>query len=103
MEKVQDTDIFLKKLRLNYMILIKKKNNEEFEVQLKYKVETKHQVFFSETYFSKFQGKNSKIQIIRKSFEFLLQRESNEQILTKFNLEIINNYFPDYEKEFKIK
>ena len=34
--------------------------------------------------------------IIKKSFEFLLERESNESILRSFDLEEIENYFPEY-------
>jgi len=41
-------------------------------------------------------------ELIKKSFEFLLERESKESILSKFNLEIIKKYFPEYEKEIMI-
>jgi len=39
--------------------------------------------------------------LIRKSFEFLLEREPKESILAKFNLSIISRYFPEYEPEMK--
>ena len=39
--------------------------------------------------------------LIKKSFEFLLERESKESILRKFNLKVINQYFPEYEQEIK--
>jgi len=42
-----------------------------------------------------------KEELIRKSFEFLLEREPKESIFSKFNLQIINNYFPEYEKRIK--
>jgi hypothetical protein len=35
--------------------------------------------------------------LIEKSFEFLLQRESNTSILRTFDLPVIGHYFPDYE------
>ncbi len=40
-------------------------------------------------------------ELIRKSFEFLLEREPKESILTRFDLPIISRYFPEYEREIK--
>jgi hypothetical protein len=37
--------------------------------------------------------------LIKKSFEFLLQRESNTSILRSFDLSVIARYFPEYEDE----
>jgi hypothetical protein len=42
-------------------------------------------------------------ELIRKSFEFLLQRESKESILSRFDLSVISRYFPEYEREIKKK
>jgi len=39
--------------------------------------------------------------LIRKSFEFLLEREPKESILKRFDLSIISRYFPEYEREIK--
>ena len=39
---------------------------------------------------------SSNLPLIKKSFEFLLERESNESILREFNLETIETYFPEY-------
>ncbi len=36
--------------------------------------------------------------LIERSFEFLLERESNSSILQTFDLPIIGRYFPDYER-----
>jgi hypothetical protein len=36
-------------------------------------------------------------ELVRRSFEFLLEREPRESILTQFNLSAINEYFPEYE------
>ncbi|HMA62944.1 MAG TPA: hypothetical protein VKP78_09870 [bacterium] len=47
------------------------------------------------------EGKISKKELIEKSFEFLLERESKESILSKFKLKQIGNYFPDFNKEIK--
>ena len=37
--------------------------------------------------------------LIKKSFEFLLKHESADFILSEFNLKVIQQYFPEYEKE----
>ena len=39
--------------------------------------------------------------LVKKSFEFLLNREPKESILKKFNLRVISGYFPEYEEEIK--
>jgi hypothetical protein len=39
--------------------------------------------------------------LIRKSFEFLLEHEPKESILSRFDLSVISRYFPEYEREMK--
>jgi hypothetical protein len=40
-------------------------------------------------------------ELIRKSFEFLLEREPKELILARFDLSMISRYFPEFEQEIK--
>lgn len=40
-------------------------------------------------------------ELIRRSFEFLLEHESKESILESFDLTVISRYFPQYEREIK--
>ena len=40
-------------------------------------------------------------ELIRKSFEFLLEREPKESILSRFDLTVISRYFPEYERDIK--
>jgi hypothetical protein len=40
-------------------------------------------------------------ELITKSFEFLLGRESNESILRNFNITDITRYYPDFPGELK--
>jgi hypothetical protein len=40
-------------------------------------------------------------ELIRKPFEFLLEREPKESILARFDLSVISRYFPEYEREIK--
>ena len=37
-------------------------------------------------------------ELVRRSFEFLLQRESKESILREFELSVIQRYFPEYDE-----
>ena len=37
--------------------------------------------------------------LVRRSFDFLLARESKESILSTFDLTVIARYFPEYESE----
>ena len=37
-------------------------------------------------------------ELVRRSFEFLLERESKESILREFDLSVIQRYFPDYDE-----
>jgi hypothetical protein len=38
-------------------------------------------------------------ELVRRSFEFLLEREPKESILARFDLPVIARYFPEYESE----
>ncbi len=40
-------------------------------------------------------------ELLKRSFEFLLERESKESILRSFDLRVISRYFPEYEKEMQ--
>tara|TARA_B100000989_G_C19522468_1_gene464953 strand:+ start:2585 stop:2857 length:273 start_codon:yes stop_codon:yes gene_type:complete len=84
------------------MINIKKIDKDNFVVLIKKNTETVHRVFFPDEFYLKFKTNKSKENILEMSFEFLLKRESNTMIFTKFNLEEINNYFPEYFKTFNI-
>ena len=42
-------------------------------------------------------------QLVRRSFGFLLSRESKDVILKKFNLRAVNTYFPEFEEEISKK
>ena len=37
--------------------------------------------------------------VVRESFEFLLEREPATSIMPEFSLDVIPNYFPEYEDE----
>ena len=46
-------------------------------------------------------GKVEPEELVRRSFEFLLEREPKESILIRFDLPVIGRYFPEFEREIK--
>ena len=46
-------------------------------------------------------GANGPADLVRRSFTFLLARESKESILRSFDLPVIGRYFPEYEREIR--
>lgn len=63
---------------------------------------TSHTVSLSDASYQKLAGgKVSAEELVRKSFEFLLEREPKESILGKFDLPVIGRYFPEYEREIR--
>ena len=59
---------------------------------------TVHSVKVTPDYVQKLtNGGASAEMLIEKSFEFLLERESNTSILRSFDLPTIQRYFPEYE------
>jgi hypothetical protein len=76
----------------------------KFEVVLIGNTVTKHKVTVTEAYYQELTaGTVPPEELVKKSFEFLLAREPNTSILSEFNLKVISNYFPEYEREIKSK
>ena len=46
-------------------------------------------------------GKVDGAELVRRSFEFLLENEPKESILRQFDLSVIAKYFPEYEAAIK--
>lgn len=62
----------------------------------------RYKVWFDEEYYQKLTGGNIRgEELVQKSFEFLLGKESPDSILPEFELSVIQRYFPDYEDVFK--
>ncbi len=80
-------------------IQIHQLNPTTFEVTVEARATTTHTVTLTPGYHQKLTGgRLSAEQLIRNSFEFLLERESNTSILSRFDLPLIQTYFPDYEE-----
>lgn len=84
------------------MIEIEKIADWKFKVRVTRENSTSHTVSVDPDYY---QGlTDSRVPpelLVEKSFDFLLERESNSSILREFNLATINRYFPEYEREIK--
>jgi len=84
------------------MITIESINQNSFKVTVNKESTTEHLVLLNDSFYQSItKGKITRKDLIIKSFEFLLLRESNQSILREFNLEVINQYFPEYNNEIK--
>ena len=84
------------------MITVEAIDNNSFKVSVTKDSSTEHIVLLSDRFHQDVtNNKLSKTELITRSFEFLLKRESNQSILKKFNLEVISQYFPEYIDEIK--
>lgn len=84
-------------------IAVEKQPDEAYRVEVRESGgRSTHFVTLSPEYFRKLTGgKVSEEELVRRSFEFLLERESKESILSRFELPVIARYFPEYEAEIK--
>jgi hypothetical protein len=84
-------------------IEIEKIGAEEFRVRvIEGKSETSHRVTLRPNDYERIaSGKTDRVEVVRRSFEFLLEREPKESILPQFDLTLIGRYFPAYEREIR--
>ena len=60
--------------------------------------QTRHIVTVDPAYAEKLTaGRFSTLELVKRSFEFLLEREPNTSILRRFDLPVIGQYFREYE------
>ena len=87
------------------MIKVERKNGEKFKVTVsEQESSTVHTVDLDGDYYQALtDGKVAKEDFIKKCFEFLLEREGKESILSSFNVKVIKNYFPQFEQQIKGK
>lgn len=63
--------------------------------------ETKHEVTMAESVYKRLcGGKVSPERCVQAAFEFLLDREPKESILSRFDVTVISTYFPSFERDF---
>jgi len=84
-------------------IEVEKNGEGEFRVRvIEGKSETSHRVTLKAVDYERIAGgKVAPEELVRRSFEFLLENEPKESILARFDLTVISRYFPDFEREIK--
>jgi len=86
------------------MMHVTRLDNRTFEVTVDGPPPTTHMVHLASEYHRKLTGgRVSEETLITRSFEFLLERESNTSILRDFDLRVIGRYFPEYENEILVR
>ena len=60
-----------------------------------------HEVSASADDVRRYGGDTAAEQLIEASFHFLLEREPKESILARFDLPVIEHYFPEYPREIR--
>ncbi|MCL4691863.1 MAG: hypothetical protein KJ060_05050 [Candidatus Hydrogenedentes bacterium] len=86
------------------MIDVKPITGDRYEVTVSQGQTTVHEVTVAaKVHQSLTRGKVSAEDLIKASFEFLLERESNTSILRRFDLPVIGRYFPEYERTMRQK
>ena len=84
------------------MITVNTIDSTSFEVVVEGQTTTTHRVTLTHLYYQKLTNNQITPELlVEKSFEFLLDRESNTSILSRFDLPIIERYFPEYEETIK--
>ena len=82
------------------MISVSLVDANTYHVVVEKDVETTHVVSMSQDYYRKLCGARVTHEwVIVQAFKFLLERESNTEILPEFDLPVINRYFPEFEAE----
>jgi hypothetical protein len=80
-------------------IRVEKTGTNTFQVTVDGNPSTTHTVTLTPEYWRKLTGGRAPMELlVEKSFEFLLERESNTSILRSFDLPVIQRYFSEYER-----
>ena len=83
-------------------ITIKKRTHDVFQVTVADSMTTTHEVTVTDQSLSDLtDDKVTKEQLLKFSFNFLLDREPNTSILSSFNINIISSYFSNYGDEVR--
>src|SRR5213593_1751459 len=84
-------------------IEVSPESEHEFRVTVTDAAErTFHRVTVPAPYYEKLTGRRiAAKELVRLSFEFLLEREPKESILQAFDLPVIGRYFPEFEREVR--
>ena len=79
---------------------IEKLTEDVFKITVSGVLVTQHEVTVTGVaYHHLTSGRITKEELLRFSFKFLLEREPNTSILSKFDISVISHYFLEYESE----
>jgi hypothetical protein len=84
-------------------IEIEPAGQDQFRVRvIEHQTETSHLVTAKKADCERIaEGKIEPAELVKRSFEFLLENEPKESILARFDLSVIPRYFPAFEREMK--
>ena len=83
-------------------ISIKKLTDDVFQVTVADSMTTTHDVTVTDQSLTDLtENKMTKTQLLKFSFNFLLDREPNTSILSSFDINVISKYFSDYRVEVR--
>ena len=83
-------------------VSIKKRTDDVFQVTVADSMTTTHEVTVNDQSLTDLtHDKVTKEQLLEFSFNFLLDREPNTSILSKFDINVISKYFSDYRDGVK--
>lgn len=81
---------------------VRRLDDQTFEVRVAGRIPTTHVVTVPPGYAQRLGAAGGVPEVlVRRSFEFLLQREPNTSILARFELGVIARYFPEYERTMR--
>jgi hypothetical protein len=64
--------------------------------------ESSHRVTLNAEHYNRLtRGQIEAQELVKRSFQFLLEREPKESILGQFDMQVIARYSPEYEREIK--
>ena len=84
------------------MIDVQRLDERTFQVTVEGPPRTTHRVTVEPDDYARLSGGRVPPEtLVERSFEFLLEREPNTSILSRFELPVIGRYFPEYENAIR--
>lgn len=85
------------------MIEIQHVEGDVWLVTVKDSDTTEHRVRVTQNDLDRWAEDCSAEELLTESFRFLLEREPNTSILASFDLPVINRYFPEYDRDIRVR
>lgn len=87
---------------MGHKILVESVGGSKYRITIEEgETKTAHEVLASPQLVERYARGETAERLLKASFEFLLQRESKESILRRFELSEIERYFPDYPQKIR--